>query len=227
MTRVIAILLALAVSSPALASAPSRRVVAEIRAADTLEAQAEKVTAGLNILFRAACFHARRVGNGDAADAVCGDWDSYWQPMLARAAREGRGIGDHKPLSDWLAAATVVLYAALADYPLIIDMIRLEDLVIFNYGLPVFFEPHAEAAWCLETTSATCRDEYRVHGERVISSTSWWLSWGACVGATWGAGAIGMICTPIGDVTERIVLMTVAPRLSYRIWDKKNPSRLD
>jgi hypothetical protein len=212
----------LLVSSSVFASAPNRRVVAELRAANTLEAQAEKTTLAMDLLIKTACFHARRVGSGDDVAGVCGDWENYWLPKMEMATAEGRGIGDHKPLSQWLAAATVVLYAALSDYPLIIDMIRLEDLVIFNYGLPVFFDPHASAEWCLELPDSPCRDEYREHGERVISSTSWWLSWGACVGATWGAGAIGMICSPIGDLTEKLVLVTVAPKISYRIWDRNN-----
>lgn len=214
----------LLVSSSVFASAPSRKVVAELRAANTLEAQAEKTTAALDILIKTACFHARAVGAGAQVAEVCGDWENFWLPSMERASLEGRGIGDHKPLSQWLAAATVVLYAALSDYPMIIEMIRLEDLVIFNFGLPVFFDPHADSEWCRETMNATCRDEYRVHGERVISSTSYWLAWGACVGATWGAGAIGALCSPVGMLTEKVVLVTVAPRLSNRIWDRKNPS---
>lgn len=223
MQKLLALVLGLFVGTAAFASAPDRRVVAELRRADALEAQAEKTTKALNILFKAACLQARLVGHGEDVADVCSDWDFYWLPTLERSAAEGKGIGDHKPLSQWLAAATVVLYAALKDYPLVIEMIRLEDLVIFNYGLPVFFDPHASAEWCLELPDVPCRDEYREHGERVISSTSYWLAWGACVGATWGAGAIGMICSPVGQLTEKLVLVTVAPRVSYRIWDRANP----
>lgn len=223
MQKLLALVLGLFVlSTAAAAAAPSRKVVAELRAANTLEAQAEKTTKALNILFKAACLQARAVGHGEDVEAVCSDWDFYWLPTLERAAKEGRGIGDHKPLSDWLAAATVVLYAALSDYPLIIEMIRLEDLVIFNYGLPVFFDPHASAEWCLELPDVPCGAEYVQHGERVISSTSYWLAWGGCVGATWGAGAIGMICSPVGMLTEKVVLATVAPKVSARIWARNN-----
>jgi hypothetical protein len=226
MNRVLAALLGLAFlgsfAAPAAAHAPDRRVVAELRAASTLEAQAEKTTKALNILLRAACFHARALGHGDDVEGVCSDWEYYWLPTLEASAKSGKGIGDHKPLSDWLAAATVILYAALKDYPLVIEMLRLEDLVIFNYGIPVFFDPHASAEWCLELPDVPCRDEYREHGERVISSTSYWIAWGSCVGATWGAGAIGMICSPVGTLTEKVVLATVAPKISYRIWDRAN-----
>lgn len=222
MTRAITFLVALLISSSALASAPSRRVIADLRAANTLEAQAEKTVSALNILFRAACLQARAIGKADEADAVCSDWQQFWMPTLTEAAKSGRGLGDHEPLSQWLAAATVVLYAVFADYPVLADMLRLEDLVVFNYGIPVFMEPHAAAAWCVELPDVPCRDEYQEHAQRVISSSSYWLAWGGCVGATWGLGIVGFACTPVGSLTETIVLATVAPRLSLRIWDRNN-----
>lgn len=56
-----------------------------------------------------------------------------------------------------------------------------------------------------------------------LGVTSYWLAYWGCTAGTMGMGALVMICTPVGMLTERLVLVRIAPRLSDRLWDRFNP----
>lgn len=207
-------------ATPTNAATPNRRVVAAVRAADTLERQSVKTVEAMDNLFRLACFELRITGHGDAADQVCRDWQGRFRGMILRAGRGEEALGDHSPLSPWLAVTCITLKELLGDWVYV--SLHLDDLEILNFGLPVMFDPHADSVWCNEEPQTPCRDEYREHAGPVIGVTSYWLAWGVCTGATWGAGAITFICTPVGMVTERVVLVSVAPKISDFVWDHYN-----
>lgn len=220
--RSLAVLLAalLAFSAcQARASAPSQRVIDEVRAADSLEMQTERTAAALDHILALACFHARRVNRPDVADQICGDWERRFRPYLMNVMAEG--LGDHKPLSDWLAIVCITLKDVLGETAYV--ALHLDDLEIVNFGLPVMFDPHVSAEWCREPPDTDCGEEYVEHTAPVIGVTTFWISYWGCVGGTMGAGlALSVICTPVAMLTERLVLIRIAPGIAERIWARNN-----
>lgn len=220
MGRTLAALAALVlVSTTLLGAAPSERVISEVRAAATLEAQTEKTAAALDHIFALACFNLRREGHDDVADQVCGDWERRFRPYLVNVMAEG--LGDHKPLSEWLAVVCMALKSSLGEFTYV--ALHLDDLEIINFGLPVMFDPHASAEWCRELPDDPCDQEYKEHAAPVIGVTSYWLAYWGCTAGTMGAGALVLICTPVGMLTESIVMIRIAPGIAERIWARANP----
>lgn len=199
---------------------PKASVVSSWNEVGDLESQSIKTVEAMDNLFRLACFELRLTGHGDTADQVCRDWNNQFRGMILRAGRGEEALGDHSPLSPWLAVTCITLKQLLGDFTY--QALHLDDLEILNFGLPVTFDPHADSVWCNEEPQTPCRDEYREHSSLVQGVVSYWLAWGVCTGATWGAGAITFVCTPVGMVAEKVMLKTAAPKISDRVWDHYN-----
>ena len=119
-------------------------------------------------------------------------------------------LGDHKPLSQWLADWYDALDALLG--PTVMEMTHLVDIKILNFAIPVVFHPkgYLGDSWDMK--------EYRNHFVPFSGAVSYWITWSVCVGATWGAGAITFLCGPIAEVSKYIVVKRIAPTLSDKIY---------
>lgn len=187
----------------------------------SLEVQAERTVVALDMMIKLGCFHAKRIGKPEVCDDIVTSWDGYWRGQFyVHFAGVSKDLGDHRPYSIYLELVTGLLKEALGDW--LFTALHLDDLDIFNYGLPVTFSPYAYAPWCKETTDKPCGEEYGLHATPVFGVTSYWAAWGACTGATWGMGAIAFLCAPVGMVAERLTLETWAPKLSVKIWTRNN-----
>lgn len=217
MIRRLFALLCVLLPTSAFGFVPNLRVVQEIRRADSLEVQAEKTAKALDVLFRVACWQVEK-NDPQLAFAICSDWIETYRPMVARLGT-AEGIGDHEPVSAWLAVATLMIRESIGDT--LFFMLRLNDLDTFNFGIKVAFSPSSASAWCVETITETCRDEYLAHANPLMGATGYWLANLSCSFAS--AGALVLICSPIGRATELVIMNTVGPKISYRIYDRANP----
>lgn len=208
----------------AFASAPSRRVVEEIRRADSLEAVAEKSGRGLEALLMLACFQLRIHGHAEACQKIKDEWQGGMKRRYRWAVVDTEGLGDHQPLSIWLAGVYLVLEQYLGAN--VLELLHLDDINIFNYAVPVVRDPHEGAAWCLELPDVPCKEEYAEHFVPLSGVAAYWISWAACTGATWGMGAVSTLCSPIASLTEKVVVAYVGPKLSAKVWARANPSWL-
>ncbi len=184
--------------------------------------QAEKTTVAIDLMIRLGCYHAKRIGKPEVCDGILTSWDGYWKGQFyVHFAGASKDLGDHEPYSRYLELITGVLREALGEWLFV--ALHLDDLVIINSGLKVAWEPYADSVWCKETTDKPCRDEYRLHANPTFGVASWWGSWAGCTAGTWGLGAVSFLCGTLADLVERVTLKTWGPRLSDRIWDKRNP----
>ena len=120
-------------------------------------------------------------------------------------------LGDHAPLSEWLVTVYNKLESILG--PTVMRITHLEDIKVFNYAIPVVFHPKGYNGDSWDMT------EYRNHFVPFGGAVSYWVTWGICVGATWGTGAV-FICAPIGEISKYIVIKKVAPPLSDWVYKK-------
>lgn len=150
-------------------------------------------------------------------------------------------LGDHDPLSQWLAAEYKKILGVLGDQ--LCEMLHISDLNVINYGVPVVFHPKTSEKWCSENETKnpddSCEAEYRRHfagtkwqkasdpfaeiplHEGLAPVVAYWIVWGACEAATWGGGWF-VICTPTADLVEIAMERWVAPPVSDKIFAKAN-----
>lgn len=166
-------------------------------------------------------------------------WRDHYRLLTLGAVGD---MGDHAPLSGWLAETYDRIEAVLG--PEVCDMTHLSDLDVLNYTTPVVFSPHAGEVWCQEHLTAfpeaSCEPEYRRHfaGTRwqrqdddgatarlhfgLAPVATYWLVFGACEAALWGTdGTLG--CGAVSEVAEVAVARYVAPRASVSLWERFNP----
>ncbi len=178
-------------------------------------------------------------GYGGLAGELAADWRDHYR--LATMGVMG-DMGDHEPLSAWLAETYGRLEAALG--PDLCDLTHLSDLNVLNYTAPVVFSPHASEGWCQEHLKIfrepSCAAEYRRH----FAGTKWqrgrdagatarihsglapvatyWVVLAACQAALWGTDG-ATACTQAAGVAEVAVARYVAPQASLRLWKRFNP----
>jgi hypothetical protein len=119
-------------------------------------------------------------------------------------------VGDHQPWSQWLVKFYNELVALLGQQT--VTFLHLDDLWELNYTVPVVFHPK-DIRWDIT--------EYRKHFVVLAGLVTYWVVDMACEAITYGSGWF-LICTPIGDISEKVMVLYIAPGLSDRIYKKAN-----
>ena len=202
----------------------------------------EQTADAIENILKLATLKLREAGRSDVADRLQGEWTGTQRALLISKTRIG-DLGEHDPLSLWLAAAYDAIEAVLGQA--MCDYMHISDIKIFNYGIPVVFKPQSSNKWCKEELllfpTDTCEAEYARHfaGTRWVPGaghdvyagpwlhhglepvTSYWIAWGACEAATWGGGWF-IICTPIGTAVEFVSERFIATKFSNAIYERVN-----
>lgn len=205
--------------------AAENEVAQAMKSLDTYSAKADQA---LSHLIVAASWALER--RGYHAEAV--QMRSEYQERYQRGIHEYAlgivpvDIGDHAPLSQWLETQYQKLAKLLG--PTLMRALKLEDIRILNYSIPVVFHPNGYKGdkWDML--------DYRDHfaGTRTklfypltehdgfAGVVSYWVVWAVCTGATWGMGAIPFICSPIAELSDFAIEKWVAPKMSDAIFCK-------
>jgi len=202
--------------------------------AQDMDKLAEKTDRSIEGMVRYAAWALKRKGYDADADQLVNEYNGFYTHAVVNY-HDGIvpvDLGDHKPIWEWLATWYDKIEAKLGVK--LCQILHLQDLKVLNFGIPVVFRPKKAEQWCLETTDKPCQDEYRLHfaGQMtgkwsweyhgVLNVAAYWTTWGVCVAATFGAGAIGFICGPIGTVVEMGVGKYVSPKASDFVFCKVN-----
>ena len=118
-------------------------------------------------------------------------------------------IGDYEPISEFLDRLYIQLEEKLGED--FMRLSRLSDIKIFNFCPPVAWHPELYGI-----------EDYSEHFVALAGSTSYWIAYGICVGASYGSGAV-FFCSPVGWAVERIVEKKIAPKMATRIHARHNP----
>lgn len=174
-------------------------------------------------------------------DKILVEWESFYADTLSGDRVVPVDMGDHKPLSEWLSKLYAKLEKRLPNK--VLELTHLKDIWIMNHGLPVVLKPKQESQWCKDQlarySADSCAEEYRRH----FAGTKWvkgdpyataehlhgglagviayWVTWGACTVATWGAD-FSLICGPAGSLVQRFTEKRIGPKVAKRIWDRRN-----
>lgn len=162
----------------------------------------------IDALIKVAVVDLRARGHDHEADEIEGAYFDRFEGFLEIHAA-GRGfldLGDHKPLSDWLAGVTEILRLLLGDT--VMKMTHLDDLRILNYAIPVVFSP------C--TPEWHDRLEYKKHFVPLSGVLAYWSLWVACKVA--GGWSIPMTCSAIGSLGENIMIYVFSGPISDAVF---------
>jgi hypothetical protein len=186
---------------------------------------AARTDEALGNLLHTAIRQLERRGHDQLAAELRMEYGEKYAGFLTRMVGDGRNIGDHKPLSEWLATAYKKIEAALG--VTICSLLHLTDLKTINYGIPVVFHPCTyDLAPMPESERMT---EYRRHfsgkidGEALdglVPVLSYWIAWIACEVATYGGGWF-IICSPLATLVEVAEERWITPKLSDMIFLKQ------
>lgn len=128
-----------------------------------------------------------------------------------------KALGDHKPLSDWLAEVYNRLEGIFgAEY---MKVSRLEHIKIINYGVPVTFQPRGDS----RNNDKWDINEYRLHFVPLSGVATFWTVWTVCVGTTSGAINItAFVCIAPAEASRIKVEKDVAPYVSDVVYKEAN-----
>jgi hypothetical protein len=221
---ILALLIALAFlgceigNSSTLAERRVKRVVADIEQGKL----AERTDKSIEKLVKFAAGQMYKKGFKKEAEQIRDEYDKQFAGYLTKMSRYSlfTNIGDHKPLSDWLATTYEKIESALGFT--VCETLHLTDIKTLNYGLPIVFNP---CDFDMGAITDARLVEYRRHfsgkcdGEKyhgVAPVVTYWTAELICTIATWGSGFL--FCSPIAGGAE-FIMQKVAPKLSDKIYD--------
>lgn len=151
---------------------------------------------------------------GYAGDAA--RFSRQWKIMKQTAAMD---LGDHAPLSQWLADYYEVLAQRFGEA--ILKQLHLDDLLTLNYAIPVVFHPagkkNSQTTWDLT--------EYRKHFVPFAGVVSYWVAFGVCTYASThidGGSGVKQYCGQIAGLLRKGMIMYPAPKLSDWVYGTAN-----
>ena len=171
-----------------------------------------KTDVAISTLVRLAAKHLRKKGYKAEAAAIQDEYDTQFDGYVVRETSQ-RNIGDHKPLSAWLAKTYIKLENFLGIA--LCQALHLSDLQVINYGLPVVFHP-CNPEWDEADYLAHFAHDPK-YGPALVPVISYWFAFAGCEVGTWGIGW-SLICGPVGMITELLVDKFVALPLGTKIY---------
>lgn len=128
-------------------------------------------------------------------------WRIWFEYNEVKRYFTSRDLGDHQPLSEWLADTYATLEFIFGEP--FMKSTRLEDIKIINFALPVVFA-------CVD---AVDEGEYFLHFSPLTGTIAYWSVWASCTAASMGTGWF-IVCTPAGWAAENITEKFVSPKLN-------------
>jgi hypothetical protein len=153
----------------------------------------------------------RMRGMDEFADEIWLEWDEYRISLQQFAqARFRKDLGDHKPLSIWLANMYTRLSAKFGQ--VLTQAMHLDDLNIINFALPVVFYPdHFEID----------QYEYARHFVPLSGVFTYWVLLGICELSV-PIPVVNSFCETGALVGQQIMISKFSRALSDFMWNRYN-----
>jgi hypothetical protein len=160
---------------------------------------------GLNVMVARGIAILREIGETKQADQFESEWNNQFSHYLI-----SHELGDHDPLSPWLANYYNVLSAKTDGVIKGVQLIQ--DINTMNYALGVVLRPHG--AW--RTNTDYDRIEYRKHFIPMADIITYWTSLELCKHYVKGMGK--QFCGKGATELETLMGRYVAPEVSDYVW---------
>jgi hypothetical protein len=164
----------------------------------------------IEVLLTSAIDRLQKEGHSDLAHQVAAEWA---QVASLNAAQFGTlDLGDHEPLNRWLARTYDKIESKLGKR--IMHLLRYDDLKVFNFGIPVVFNPNGKGG---NTWNMT---EYGKHFVPFSGAVTYWTVNGAC--RVVASGLWSYACGMVSEGPRYAVEKWVAPLISNRVYRVAN-----
>jgi hypothetical protein len=164
---------------------------------------AEDTNTALNAVIATGVEELRHKHFDNEASRIESEWKNTYQGFILNRVT---AVGDHAPIQ-WLFNTWATLNALLGKD--LMHLTHLDDIWEFAYTIPVVF-------WCEDHIAS---NEYSLHFVMFSGAVSYWVSMSVCAGALFGS-PFALICSPVGDVCEYLMVHTIAPKISPKVWGK-------
>ena len=151
----------------------------------------------------------KKKGYQNEAGVWLSEWENKYQNFIYDLENPAlRDVGDH-PGIKWLIALHDRLHFVLGDEAC--RLTRTHDLWKFAYTIPVVFK-------CVDKEIMSAY-EYSEHFTMFLGATSYWVSYGVCMGISMGLG-FKWACGFVGQTVEKMAMKWVAPFLGPIYFQK-------
>jgi hypothetical protein len=181
---------------------------------DLREGRVERVARqALEVIVRSSLNVLREDGHSDYAARKEREWNKSFS-MYANNGLGALDLGDHSPLSQWVADFYKGLEARVDQKWL--KLFMLYDIKIFNYGIPVAVRPSGNP----RTRKPWGEEEYGKHFVPLSAASVYWISNGACSLAVPPPFSLG--CGVAALLPRFGMEYLIAPGLSKEIYRRFN-----
>lgn len=171
---------------------------------------------GMNHSMYIAIQELRRKGKTEFASELQSKWENvYHQDMFY----SDRNIGDHAPVSQWIAEKYELIELYLGKD--VCRALHISDIKSLNHGVPVTIHP---GTFTMDSVQGEKVDEYVRHFAGGPSGDDYYYGvvpvcayWAAFIGCQAAGGS--MVCGLVGSLTERLIDV-IAPCLGVKVFDK-------
>lgn len=174
-----------------------------------------RTNVALDAIIRVMVGELRNKAYTAEAEQIEKEWNEQYSFFILR-----RDLGDHKPLSDWLANTYAKVESLLGVF--ICQQLHLDDINVLNYSIPIVFHP---CDYPMDFVSDPRRVDYACHFVGTSKHggfapvVAYWTSYAACVVGTSGTGFV-WACSTAADGCKWVMKKWVAPPLSNKIQDR-------
>lgn len=133
-----------------------------------------------------------------------------WVVVEAKIFGTVEALGDHRPLSQWLAGVYSTMERLLGKARM--EALHLDDIYVMNYALPVVIAP--KSGWS--------KSEYSLHFVPFTGVVVYWSSLRACITAFQGNRLLLPYCNKISTILEKRMTSDIAPTLSNFVFERFN-----
>lgn len=189
---------------------------------DILEGKlADRTQKALGNIIMTAAGELRKKGHSQEASQLESEWFDRYQFdfKVFASGMSSWDIGDHKPLSKWLADKYEMLEIILGVE--VCKRTHLSDLKTFNFAIPVVFRP---CTFSMDAITDPRIDEYRNHFSYgsiyygLVPVVTYWVVYGVVTASTMGTGFV-FIAGAAGALAEKAIAL-VTPKLSDKVYTK-------
>lgn len=201
------------------------RIAAELESeleADNKEMAAlmRRTDQAMNGALELAAKELRNKGRDDIADELIMTWEGAYQRTMFH---ENRGIGDHKPINQWLSERYRTIEFILGREFCINSHIA--TIHTINHSLPVVFNPctfemdGVQNERLIEYVNHFAKDQdYGYHG--LGMEVGYWVTYLGCSSVTAGTGFV-FVCGVAAGITEKILGTFVLPKMGEKIYKNR------
>jgi hypothetical protein len=171
---------------------------------------ADKMFGSIERLLASANEKLQKEGHSALAQQIASEWA---QVASLNAGQFGTlDLGDHEPLNRWLARTYDKIESKLGKR--LMHWLRYDDLKVFNYGIPVVFNPKGKGSESWDMV------EYGKHFVPFSGAVTYWTVNGAC--SVVAPGLWSYACGMVSEGPRYAVEKWVAPLISNRVYRVAN-----